>query len=123
MDVSSEEWAALVHEYQEAERVWDEAFDAYNLLEPQESGDTPEERRYEAARDVAYRLEDRLLAMRPPNAEAALYQLRLFGIRHHDVDVDDDPMDSEDPLEGGVVRRVHAALSAALAGERGAAQG
>lgn len=109
-EVSVEEWDALVREYQAAERSWDQAFDAYNLLPPQESGDTVEERRYEAARDAAYAIEDRLLALRPPSVEAALYQLKLFGVRHHDVDVDGEPMESEDPLEGGVIRRIHGML-------------
>ena len=110
-DVTEQEWASLVEQYAKLRREWDKAFDAYNALPPCDSGDTDEERRYEAAREAAYDFEDRLLAITPPNAEAALYQLKLFGERFHGLDFDDETMVSADEPGGPILRRIQSAFA------------
>lgn len=109
----SRAWETLVERYEEARRVTDAAFEAYNHLEPADSGDTPEELRYEAARDAEIAIEDELLAMKAPDLAAVAYQLKIFGLRYHSADFDDEPMSGEDQPSGPILRRIHQALLSA----------
>lgn len=110
-EVTQKEWTALVERYTVLRREWDAASDAYNALPPAESGDTEEERRYEAAREAAFEFEERLLDATPPNAAAALFQLRLFGERYHGLDLDDPSVTSADDPGGPILRRIEGAFA------------
>ena len=109
--MSKTEWRGLVERYRALRREWDAAFDAYNALPPQDSGDTDEERRYDAAREAAYTFEDDLLEVTPPDAEAALFQLKLFGERFHGLDIDDESVTTADEPGGPILQRIQGALA------------
>jgi hypothetical protein len=103
-------WEQLVHSYEKAQAASDVAFETYDRLPLQDAGNSQQERNYEAKRDELYRLEDRLLAMTPPTLAAAAYQLKLLGMRHHSVDLDEPPLPNEQELEGAAVRRIYEAM-------------
>ena len=110
ISVSAELWADLVRVYEAAVADSDLAFAAYDRLPPAGSGDTDEERRYDAARAIMIEHEDRLLAVKPPSLGAAAYQLKLFGLRYHFVDMDEPPMAGEDIPAGPILRSIHDTL-------------
>jgi len=105
-------WAALIERYEAARRVTDDAHDAY---ERDSVGfDEIHELRCEAARDAEIAIEDELLAMKAPDLAAIAYQLKIFGLRYHSADFDDEPMSGEDQPSGPILRRIHEALLSAV---------
>lgn len=103
----------LVDSYDDAQQRTVAAFAEYDGLEPAESADTPEEERYEAARDAEVEIEDQLLAAQPPDLAAIALQIKIFALRYCCADFDDEPMPGENQPEGLILRRIHDALVAA----------
>lgn len=120
--VSEDEWARMVREYEAADDRALAAFEALERLPPVTSGGTEEERAYDEARDIAYAHEDGLLAVAPPSLGAAAYQLKIFAVRHHSIEMDD-PMPGEERREESVLRRIYDLLiSAEVRGHEGLAR-
>lgn len=111
--VSEGFWAQLVQAYDRAEAAAAEAQPAADaaMLAANDIGETEAERRYEALREEAYKLEDKLLGVEPPHNAAAALQLRLFALRHHGADIGEPPTPREEP-GAAVLRRIYGRLNA-----------
>lgn len=115
--VSSEaDWNALVKAYEAARAQSDQAFDAYDALDPGASDDTPEEKHYETCRRIFEEAEDELLDAVAPNLQGVAYQIRIFGERFHQAVLDEAEMSGEDRPAGEFLRRILTGLGRASAG-------
>lgn len=102
-------WNHLVERYEAADT---EAHVAY--LACDDVMGTPEERvadeRYDELRRIANEYEDQLLSADAPGRDAALYQLKVFALRFHLVDLDDAPAAGED-VAARMLRRTFTGLA------------
>ena len=110
---AAQNWTQLVESYDRAQQLTNAAFTDYDRLKPADSADTPEEMRYEAARDAELEIEDQLLAAQAPDLEAIALQIKIFGLRFCSADFDHEPMPGEDQPQGLILRRIHDALLSA----------
>ena len=112
---SEADWDALVKAYESARAQSDQAFDAYDALDPATSDDTPEEQHYEACRRLFEAAEDQLLDAVAPSLEGVAYQIRIFAERFHQAVLDEAEMSGEDRPAGEFLRRILTGLERASA--------
>lgn len=104
-------WRELVEAHRQAERATDAAYEVYanEPLPDNDEAQSEAERRYEKLRAVSDDLERKILGVVSPSAAGAAYQLRLFALSHHGVDVDGPPSADED-REGAILRVIYKGL-------------
>lgn len=103
-------WAQLVSQYEAAIAVYDLAASALDDLSPAPDVDSDEERASALSLERVCELEDGLLAITAPSVDAAIYQLKVFGLRYLSVDLDHRDAGGEDQPEGPIFRRIYEAL-------------
>lgn len=99
-------WPDRVVEYGAAMAASDEAFAAYDALDPSASEGAEEERRYEAAWAAFEAAEDRLLGVVAPDLAGVSLQLRAFAERFHGAELCEPEMAGEDRPAGEILRRI-----------------
>ncbi|PZQ65154.1 MAG: hypothetical protein DI570_02755 [Phenylobacterium zucineum] len=111
--VSVDAWKRLTDEYEAAVALHDVARTAADEVEMTTPEETPEEKRSAETLEAVCHLEDRLLAVEAPSFDAALYQLKVFGLRHLSIDLDEEPLGSEGETKAPAFRRIYLALASA----------
>lgn len=105
-------WSVLVAERDAALKEWELTAAALAELPAAAEWDSEEGRLHDKARVALDTCEDRLLEVTAPDLAAVALQLELFAQRFHCADLDE-PMEGEDILEAGVLRRIRQAVVSA----------